>query len=110
MATQSLTGRRRHSLSWVIQFAGVVAVVSVGMWLGSTAAQRRTTFPTLVSRTRTGFQQLQTAVRKHFGLASADATSVVQRPASAHPSRPPRVVPLRPTGRDTNPQLGQGRR
>lgn len=110
MATQPLTGRLRHSLSWVIQFAGAVAVVSVGMWLGSTAAQRRTTFPTLVSRTRSGFQQLQTAVRKHFGLVSSDATSVAERPASAHPSRPPRVVPLRPTGRDTNLQHGRSRR
>lgn len=89
--------RQRTKAIWATPVAAVVAVLGVGIWVGSTRTQFLSTLPTLMSRTKTGFLQLRTAVGSRLGITSAAALGSAERGSDNDTrvrQRPPRVVPL----------------
>lgn len=89
--------RQRTKAIWATPVAAMVAVLGVGIWVGSTRTQLRSTLPTLMFRTKTGFLQLRTAVRSHLGITPAAALDSAERTSGNDTrvrQRRPRVVPF----------------
>jgi hypothetical protein len=93
-----LKRRRRNKPFWTTPVVAAVAVIGVGVWLGSSPASGRTMLPTFVHRARTGIQQLGTAVLSRFRATEASDAAGQQGSSSTSTSRSsqrrPRVVPF----------------
>jgi hypothetical protein len=92
-----LRRRRRNKPIWATPVVAAVAVIGVGVWLGSWQASARLV-PTFVSRARAGIQQLGAAVLNRFRATEASDATGQQgtSPTSTNrpPHRRPRVVPF----------------
>jgi hypothetical protein len=97
-AARLLRRRRRNRPIWTTPVVAAVAVLGVGVWLGSSRVTARTMLPAFVSRARAGIQQLGTAVLNRFRTNEASVAASQQGTSPTSTSRPPqrrpRVVPF----------------